>query len=162
MNKRLGSSKSTMFNIGGITALKQHDFFSSIDWNQLLKCEIKPPIDLELVDINHMIYSSDNTTNTTSTNTNNNKTTENLKTEKSPLMNTNATNSTALDLKSIEKSLTKHFDEGFTNQSISLSILEDTVSVTSSYTPYRSRTNTDLDENDLESLVAFGLGMYYF
>ena len=42
-NKRLGCVKSTMFNIGGVTALKQHSFFEFIDWNALERLEVDPP-----------------------------------------------------------------------------------------------------------------------
>ena len=46
MNKRLGSAKTTMFNIGGVAALKNHAFFESLDWTAVYNCEYKPPIDL--------------------------------------------------------------------------------------------------------------------
>ena len=45
-NKRLGSSKSTMFNIGGVGALKLHPFFGSLNWDKLLRMELVPPIDI--------------------------------------------------------------------------------------------------------------------
>lgn len=48
VTKRLGSTKSTMFSIGGVSALKQHQFFADIDWNALLRKEIRPPIDLSI------------------------------------------------------------------------------------------------------------------
>lgn len=35
MNKRLGAVKGTMFTIGGVAALKQHEFFAEIDWNAM-------------------------------------------------------------------------------------------------------------------------------
>lgn len=34
-SKRLGSSKGTMFVVGGITELKQSDFFNGLDWRLL-------------------------------------------------------------------------------------------------------------------------------
>jgi len=43
--KRLGSSKSTMFVIGGVTALKAEPFFKGIDWKKVYNCELTPPID---------------------------------------------------------------------------------------------------------------------
>ena len=44
VEKRLGATKSTMFEIGGVTALKQHRFFKSIDWNIVLEKGLEPPI----------------------------------------------------------------------------------------------------------------------
>ena len=46
MSKRLGAMKSTMFAIGGVAALKTHDFFKGIDFHMLVKKEIRPPIDI--------------------------------------------------------------------------------------------------------------------
>lgn len=52
-SKRLGNSRSTMFVIGGTTALKNHKFFAdgalpgvvgSLDWQALEALEIEPPI----------------------------------------------------------------------------------------------------------------------
>lgn len=42
-SKRLGCAKGTMFNIGGVTALKNHDFFRGICWDSLLKKTHGPP-----------------------------------------------------------------------------------------------------------------------
>lgn len=47
-NKRLGSSKSTMFNIGGVAALKQHMFFDNIDWIAIEYLEVEPPNILDM------------------------------------------------------------------------------------------------------------------
>jgi len=41
VTKRLGSTKGTMFAIGGVAALKKHDFFDDIDWNELLEKKIR-------------------------------------------------------------------------------------------------------------------------
>ena len=46
MTKRLGSTKSTMFTIGGVAALKSHEFFVDIDFKKLVRKELKPPIDI--------------------------------------------------------------------------------------------------------------------
>ena len=46
MTKRLGAMKSTMFAVGGVAALKKHEFFVGIDFNKLVKKEIPPPIDI--------------------------------------------------------------------------------------------------------------------
>jgi len=40
ITKRLGSSKGNMFAIGGVAALKQHDFFKDLDWTSLLYKEV--------------------------------------------------------------------------------------------------------------------------
>jgi len=37
VQKRLGGQKSSMFEIGGVAALKQHKFFRTIDWHLLVK-----------------------------------------------------------------------------------------------------------------------------
>ena len=47
-NKRLGSSKSTMFSIGGVSALKSHVFFEGLNWVALGRLEIEPPIDISV------------------------------------------------------------------------------------------------------------------
>jgi p70 ribosomal S6 kinase len=47
-NKRLGSMKPTMFNIGGVAALKQHVFFESIDWIAIEYLEVEPPNILDI------------------------------------------------------------------------------------------------------------------
>lgn len=40
---RLGAAKSTMFHIGGVTGLKQMDFFQGINWSKLERKEMEPP-----------------------------------------------------------------------------------------------------------------------
>lgn len=42
-SKRLGASKGTMFVVGGVTELKQIDFFTGLDWRLLEMKEIDPP-----------------------------------------------------------------------------------------------------------------------
>jgi len=44
-SKRLGSSKGTMFVVGGITELKLADFFSGLDW-RLLELKGNFPLNL--------------------------------------------------------------------------------------------------------------------
>jgi p70 ribosomal S6 kinase len=46
VNKRLGATKGNMFSIGGVAALKQHEFFSDLDWIALYHKEIQPVIDV--------------------------------------------------------------------------------------------------------------------
>lgn len=41
---RFGAAKSTMFQVGGVTQIKQLAFFSSIDWVKLEKKELTPPM----------------------------------------------------------------------------------------------------------------------
>jgi hypothetical protein len=40
---RLGTARSTMFEIGGVTGLKKLEFFDSIDWGKLEQKEVEPP-----------------------------------------------------------------------------------------------------------------------
>lgn len=42
-SKRLGAAKGTMFKVGGVTELKQSDFFAGLDWRLLELKEIDPP-----------------------------------------------------------------------------------------------------------------------
>ncbi|CAM9260207.1 unnamed protein product [Chrysoparadoxa australica] len=48
VSKRLGASRTTMFEIGGVTAVKKHPFFKEIDWVKLLAMEVEPPFKPEL------------------------------------------------------------------------------------------------------------------
>jgi p70 ribosomal S6 kinase len=41
---RFGAAKSTMFQVGGVTQIKQLAFFSSMDWVKLEKKEVTPPM----------------------------------------------------------------------------------------------------------------------
>mmetsp|Transcript_10577 Transcript_10577/g.25465 ORF Transcript_10577/g.25465 Transcript_10577/m.25465 type:complete len:804 (+) Transcript_10577:334-2745(+) len=47
-DKRLGSARSTMFEVGGVAGLKQQPFFANIDWNKLDRKQLKPPYDLNV------------------------------------------------------------------------------------------------------------------
>lgn len=44
MSRRLGAKKTTMFEIGGATAVKQHPFFAGIDWAKLVALQLDPPL----------------------------------------------------------------------------------------------------------------------
>ncbi|RLO10206.1 hypothetical protein DYB28_008506, partial [Aphanomyces astaci] len=44
VDKRLGAGKSTMFKVKGVAAIKQHPFFSRIDWGLLAQRKITPPV----------------------------------------------------------------------------------------------------------------------
>ncbi len=43
VNKRLGATKSTMFEVGGVKVLKNHSFFVDLDWKDLLSKSLPPP-----------------------------------------------------------------------------------------------------------------------
>lgn len=49
VSRRLGAKKTTMFDIGGATAVKQHPFFNGIDWAKLIALQVEPPLKPELV-----------------------------------------------------------------------------------------------------------------
>ncbi|KAG6614474.1 AGC protein kinase [Phytophthora cinnamomi] len=44
VDKRLGSGKSTMFQVKGVQAIKKHAFFKGIDWHLLEQKKVQPPI----------------------------------------------------------------------------------------------------------------------
>lgn len=44
VEKRLGSGKSTMFQVKGVQAIKKHPFFRDIDWYLLAQKKLTPPI----------------------------------------------------------------------------------------------------------------------
>lgn len=48
VSARLGASRGTMFEIGGVAGLKQMAFFKSIDWEKLERMEIDPPHQLHV------------------------------------------------------------------------------------------------------------------
>lgn len=48
VNKRLGSSKGTFLEVGGVGALKQQTFFAGLDWGKLELKEINPPEDFSV------------------------------------------------------------------------------------------------------------------
>jgi serine/threonine protein kinase len=43
---RLGTARSTMFEVGGVSGLKKAEFFAKIDWEKLEKQELVPPYKL--------------------------------------------------------------------------------------------------------------------
>lgn len=43
VSARLGASRGTMFEVGGVAALKQAAFFNFIDWEKLERKEVEPP-----------------------------------------------------------------------------------------------------------------------
>ena len=48
VGKRLGASRGTMFEVGGVGALKQQPFFSGLDWGKLELKEVDPPEDFSV------------------------------------------------------------------------------------------------------------------
>ncbi|KAL7535517.1 hypothetical protein ACHAXR_006537 [Thalassiosira sp. AJA248-18] len=46
--KRLGAARGTMFELGGVGALKQQPFFAGLDWGKLELKEIDPPEDFSV------------------------------------------------------------------------------------------------------------------
>jgi hypothetical protein len=48
VQRRLGATRSTMFEIGGVAALKSHAFFGDLSWTDLLEKKIAPPIPLNI------------------------------------------------------------------------------------------------------------------
>jgi p70 ribosomal S6 kinase len=130
INKRLGAAKSTMFSIGGVAALKRHAFFDDLDWAALLALELEPPIDLSKA------YDGP-TTSTPTTNA-----------AAAASTSTPSTNHAAgLDM----ADLTKHFHEGFTGQRISLSVVEDTMSVSTPGSCSRTRSRANSDSHTIAS-----------
>ena len=47
-DKRLGSARSTMFEVGGVAGLKNQPFFAKIDWIKLDRKQLQPPYDLNV------------------------------------------------------------------------------------------------------------------
>lgn len=41
--RRLGATRGTMFEVGGVSALKAHPFFGAVNWDSLLACATPPP-----------------------------------------------------------------------------------------------------------------------
>eukprot|EP00934_Nitzschia_sp_Nitz4_P007458 Nitzschia sp. Nitz4//scaffold22_size323478//70706//72853//NITZ4_000512-RA/size323478-processed-gene-0.12-mRNA-1//1//CDS//3329542950//7448//frame0 len=62
-DSRLGCAKSTMFEVGGVAALKQCAFFNHIDWAKLERKELKPPYDLSVDNENDLRNFHDDFTN---------------------------------------------------------------------------------------------------
>lgn len=44
VSRRLGAKKTTMFDIGGATAVKHHPFFGQIDWAKVVALQVEPPL----------------------------------------------------------------------------------------------------------------------
>ncbi|TDH71047.1 hypothetical protein CCR75_004637 [Bremia lactucae] len=59
VDKRLGSGKSTMFQVKGVQAIKKHAFFKSIDWGLLEQKTVQPPILLNVVSNTDTTYFSE-------------------------------------------------------------------------------------------------------
>ncbi|KAL7997119.1 putative serine/threonine-protein kinase Mps1 [Plasmopara halstedii] len=59
VDKRLGSGKSTMFQVKGVQAIKKHAFFKSIDWGLLEQKKVQPPISLNVLSNTDTTYFSE-------------------------------------------------------------------------------------------------------
>eukprot|EP00596_Hydrurales_sp_CCMP1899_P003551 CAMPEP_0119044698 /NCGR_PEP_ID=MMETSP1177-20130426/33696_1 /TAXON_ID=2985 /ORGANISM="Ochromonas sp, Strain CCMP1899" /LENGTH=813 /DNA_ID=CAMNT_0007015211 /DNA_START=211 /DNA_END=2649 /DNA_ORIENTATION=- len=163
LNKRLGASKSTMFSLGGVAALKQHPFFEDLNWTALINLEIEPPIDLSVpptpAPLSLTKPSPSNEVNESPNYNSNNHLDEDFSpmspkgdTYLSPTKNDpnnkdlNNNKSGGSDTSSRYKGgespclsltadhLTRHFHEGFTGQHISLSVVEEQLSQCASET----------------------------
>lgn len=111
-----------MFSIGGVMALKMHNFFEGVDWFAVENMEITPPI----------LLSSEAGTNTPS-----GKSTGNLTTDPHGAEGTD------------EYYLATNFDKEFTGQAISISVIEDTL-YSGQTSPMRSRANSDPKEDEFK------------
>lgn len=109
VNKRLGASKSTMFSLGGVSALKKHVFFEGIDWVVVQHLQYSPPIDFSSLSLTS-------------------------KGNLSPIATSNS------QLNGLD-SLTLNFANDFTDQDISRSIVEESLSGMNS-PDTRSRVNS--------------------
>lgn len=119
-----------MFNIGGVAALKQHPFFSSIDWVALGNLELTPPIDLSVKYVPVVV-----------TNAKKKAAKEDQNLHRPPVD-------------------TSNFDLDFTRQAISYELIEDSIySVSTSLntslatTPMRSRAGSKGGGDDGDSLA---------
>ena len=142
-----------MFSIGGVSALKQHAFFEFTDWQALERLQVTPPFDFAAMAAartttataatttangNSTANKATNTTTTTTGANKNNKNTSCTTTMSSTPVKNNTNNDNSNEL--------FFFDTEFTNQTLSLSMLEDTV-FSNSATPIRSGT-TSRDESE--------------
>lgn len=59
VDKRLGSGKSTMFQVKGVQAIKKHAFFKGIDWGLLEQKKMQPPILLKVASNTDTTYFSE-------------------------------------------------------------------------------------------------------
>jgi hypothetical protein len=124
-----------MFSIGGVTALKNHDFFCGLDWIALGQLEIAPPIDLRKTD-----YSSSTTTGKSS-----------AKKEIPEQRDCGADDARMDEIDDFVASL-KYFDAEFTNQVLSRSIVEDTLTpgTTGVHTPVVETPFVDGEQEELD------------
>ena len=135
----MGASRSTMFCLGGVPALKRHPFFEDLDWSDLINLRLEPPIDLSQPYVPSTSGLSGNGTNNNGTSPNNSKKNVlEVKQNIPEIINSNAqhtplkSNDSSGDVRILElttEHLTRHFHEGFTTQQISLSVVEEALSI---------------------------------
>jgi serine/threonine protein kinase len=125
--KRLGSSKTTMFAIGGVTALKAHPFFQDLNWRAVLNCELEPPINPLQVKY------TDGDTKSVATYSGAAQATTPVKGDDASAFSPNGMSNPA-----------EHFHAEFTNQQLSPSFIDDSLSAGTSEcnTPTLSRSGS--------------------
>jgi len=106
VNKRLGAKKSTMFSIGGVAGLKQHEFFTDtggapLDWHLVQTCGYEPPIKPSEAAAAALAAAAAATTPSSSS------------------------SSSSSSLEDSALLLTANFHEGFTGQCLSPSVIEE-------------------------------------
>ena len=105
VSKRLGASKSTMFQIGGVTALKEHEFFKGLDWQKVHKRDYAAPIQLDV----QQHFVSNTVLSVSSSNS------------------VNSNTSQLESLKVATAQITTHFHADFSQQIVRPSIVEDCI-----------------------------------
>ena len=144
-----------------LTLSQQHEFFKGLDWAALYACKLTPPIDIGLHKKTVPTTTAPNSTALTTNNiTNNlnttNATTQSVHSDADDTLRPDRTTSTTPNPPEINSTVvydfddwTQHFHEGFTNQNISLSIIEDTYSNNT----YNNNT-TQNDNNDNNTCIS--------
>ena len=179
-SKRLGASKSNRFTIGGVTALKQHEFFSDLDWNDVVECRLTPPIDVSPVRKvtaallnNHSVPTAagagSDAVEAAALNISENSSVvavvdgnSSVGGDKFDIKSLPESQVISVDMFSEFDDWTCHFHEGFTHQDVSYSILEDAYSMASavpsastSALPSHAPSDDEHDEDDHELYAGF-------
>ena len=130
-----------MFCLGGVPALKRHPFFEDLDWTDLINLRLEPPIDLSQPYVLNTSSTANNGGASTGNSPNNSKkNVPEVKKNVPEVINTTTLNTplksddSSGEVKTVELTteyLIRHFHEGFTAQQISLSVVEEALSITS-------------------------------
>lgn len=144
-----------MFSIGGVAALKQHAFFSGLDWQALEALKLTPPIDLSVRYANTTGAAASGGGNSTKNTPQKSNTTGAAAVTGSPDVEGGGAEEVW--------SSTAHFDEEFTNRLISTSFIEDTMYSTT-HTPVRSRANSGdaADSSAVDEYAGFDFAVEKF